>query len=217
MTDKPHPIVLQNRDDARRLTRFLQECHALSPHARTYHIGDVWWFLAFSPPEHIAVWEDSQGRIEGFVWLEGAGSPLMHIRPDLRGEGRLEGAMMDWAVQTWPDEKLWTRVFDNDTATRNWLLANGFEADPFQMILHRRDMSEPIADTPVSPGFELRHVRDDELAERAAAHRDAFNPSRLTLEHYLQGRAGLDYDPELDIVAVAPDGTIASYCISWYD
>ena len=68
-------------------------------------------------------------------------------------------------------------------------------------------------------GFVIRPVAGDhEISTRASAHREAFAPSRFTDELYLRLRRHWhEYNPELDLAAVAPDGTIASYCICWLD
>jgi mycothiol synthase len=39
----------------------------------------------------------------------------------------------------------------------------------------------------------------------------------VTLEAYQRLRATPSYRTNLDLVAVAPDGTLAAYCICWYD
>lgn len=218
MTNSPEPRLLRDRDEARELVRFLQRCQNSANGAGVYHIGDIWWHLAFHNPQGVAVWEDGTGEIVGFAWLEPPDGVLMHIRPDLRGDGALERAMMAWAVAAQPSAETSIRAFDSDAATTvAWLLANGFVRGEFAMVVHRRDMDEPIAPSVVPPGFTLRHVLPHEFQERVDAHRDAFHPSKFTLDAYLLARDAPDYDPELDIVAVAPDGTIAAYCIAWYD
>ena len=63
-----------------------------------------------------------------------------------------------------------------------------------------------------------RHVgTEEEWAERVDLHREVWSPSRVTLEAYRRLRATPGYTPELDLVAVAPDGAFASYCICWLD
>ena len=83
-------------------------------------------------------------------------------------------------------------------------------------------LSPPVAGR-TAPGTDAsrrvyhRAVREEELEERVAIHREVWHPSRVTVDGYQAIRAIPGYDPELDIVAVAPDGTIAAYCICWHD
>src|SRR5207248_840451 len=68
------------------------------------------------------------------------------------------------------------------------------------------------------PGYALRHVRGEaDLERRVAVHRDAFAPSRMTVAKHRAVMGAPTYRPELDLVAVAPDGSFAAYCIAWFD
>ena len=55
------------------------------------------------------------------------------------------------------------------------------------------------------------------VAARAAVHRAAFDPSRVTEESYARVMAEWPYRPDLDFVVVAPDGSFASYALGWVD
>ena len=57
----------------------------------------------------------------------------------------------------------------------------------------------------------------EEWGERVEIHREAWNPSRMTLEAYRRLREAPGYDPRLELVAVAPDGAFGSYCVCWLD
>jgi GNAT superfamily N-acetyltransferase len=217
MSDISTPTIVTNDEQAREVARFMQACCGGHWQPWMYHIGDLWWYRALNPAGAIGVWRDAQGSITGFAWLEQPDSVVLQIRPDLRGQGALESAMVDWAIRNQSQPMLWTRAFESDTATRAWLEAHGFERDPRTMILHRRDMADAIPDDETLPNFEVRHVQAHERQERVAAHRDAFEPSKFSLEKYELARNAPGYDPELDIVAVNGNGTIAAYCIAWYD
>jgi GNAT superfamily N-acetyltransferase len=85
------------------------------------------------------------------------------------------------------------------------------------------------------PGYAVRATRADEVAERVEVHRAAWLPAALpyapghqpdfppgatsnfTGEVYERVRSLWLYDPELDLVAEAPDGTLAACCIGWFD
>ena len=59
-----------------------------------------------------------------------------------------------------------------------------------------------------------------EVAARAKAQYGAFE-SKATFEHYVARFTNFMrspvYDPELDIIAVAPDGQVGAFCIVWID
>src|ERR671924_223017 len=76
------------------------------------------------------------------------------------------------------------------------------------------ELGEPQA----PEGYELRTVRGDEDVERrVTVHRAAFAPSRVVADSYRRVMQAWPYRPELDQVAVAPDGSFAAFCLCWLD
>jgi mycothiol synthase len=64
----------------------------------------------------------------------------------------------------------------------------------------------------------VRNVRGPEEAEaRIAVHRDAFAPSRMNMLYYGTATRMPTYRRDLDLVAEAPDGSFAAFCIVWFD
>jgi GNAT superfamily N-acetyltransferase len=82
--------------------------------------------------------------------------------------------------------------------------------------LEGEDLRSP---PPLPAGYVVRVVGDrvEDLRRRVEVHRAAFAPSRFTLERYRQARGSRSYRPELDIVVEAPDGSLAAFCLGWYD
>lgn len=108
-------------------------------------------------------------------------------------------------------------AFDEDASRIAFLEANGFQPTRHFMPDYRRDLTAPIPAHKLPDGMRLRHVGDADLDERVACHRASWLRSTWSLETYRKVRSSPVYDPELDIVLEAADGTFASYCICWAD
>jgi ribosomal protein S18 acetylase RimI-like enzyme len=81
------------------------------------------------------------------------------------------------------------------------------------------EVSPPLA---LPGGFRVRSLAGEasEVADRAAAHREVWHPwtvGEVTDEQYARFMQMPGYDRDLDVVAVAPDGTIAAYANGWLD
>ena len=106
-----------------------------------------------------------------------------------------------------------------DHARVGSLLAAGFELEGLPSPLFERRTAGANA-MPVD-GFEIRSIRGEhEHAARADAARLAFDSTLDPEAHrarYLRFMRSPAYVPDHDIVAVAPDGTIAAFAIYWPD
>ena len=111
-----------------------------------------------------------------------------------------------------------TSTFDDDAGRVARLQRRGYEASAYGYRYRRRPLDGPIAAPTLPPGYILRHVMGEEdLEARVNVHRAAFAPSKMTTTKHRAVMASPTYRPELDLVAIAPDGRFASYCIAWYD
>jgi hypothetical protein len=60
-------------------------------------------------------------------------------------------------------------------------------------------------------------VGEEDLERRVDVHRDAFAPSKMTVEKHRDVMRSVTYRAELDLVVEAPDGSFAAYCLVWFD
>ncbi|WP_246607806.1 GNAT family N-acetyltransferase [Paractinoplanes toevensis] len=119
-------------------------------------------------------------------------------------------------------ERTATPTTAEEFALRRWA-AHGFVADAAALgddgdwtQLNRRDLTD--LDQPVLPdGFRFRTA--DEAGSEAAvqAHVDAWAPSSYTAESYAGVRQTAAYRGDLHVLVEAPDGTMASSAIMWFD
>ncbi len=102
------------------------------------------------------------------------------------------------------------------------------EQSRFQFRLRKwqRDLSGPIPDAPLAPGYTIRPLGDGlELLERCYASGLGFHEGdiRVAVDNrddptwYRNIQTAPLYRRDLDLVAVAPDGAIAAFCTIWFD
>jgi len=197
------------------------------------HLGDLVWgaFLddlrAVERRREKATWADAAGEPRGLAWLEADGEALLNLDPALPGSAYW--VLMD-AMLAWADERHAARSIDaplalpwlaSDAITIAGLAERGFvrttDPDAVEMLLFRRDLATIADGPPLPPGWTVRPTREDELAERAAIHREVWEPSKLTDSAYAHLRTHPVFDPELDLVAAHDTGRLGAYATCWWD
>ena len=214
--------------DLRSIMEFLSSVISAGPAGAYWHPGDVVWGMyqnmVFDARRGVRLWEED-GELVGFGWLEEPDGVVMQVHPRLRGSGLLEGEMLEWAARQTravygeqAEDELWTRVAEDEPRLVALLAELGFERDPDHALKMSRGLDSPITESALLDGWTVREVGgQEEWEDRVEIHRDVWHPSRVTLEAYQRLRTAPGYDPRLDLVAVAPDGTFGSYCICWFD
>lgn len=225
--------LFEGDDDAHLLVDVVTAA-AIDRRCNDWHVGDVWWGLyqntVFEPCDNIRLWFDTEldGTALGFAWFypHGGGGVSTLVRPNYAGALGLHDEMLTWAEErcrALPPEddsarRLTATAFAHDAPRVALLEKRGYARSGTPMYHFHRSLSVSVPDAALPVGTTVRHIGgDEEWAERVALHREVWSPSRVTLEAYRRLRATPGYTPELDIVAVAPDGALASYCICWLD
>ena len=217
--------------DERRLCAALTSAWAIAPGRMAMHVGDLTWGLyqntVFDPCTAIRIWEDPHGAILGFVWATTAFTFTLQPQPDHAGDDVLLEAMLAWCDVTarqWyaahPAEEASVRLgmAEDDRRCQELARRHGFAEEGDWMVVMAQSLVREPAPADLPPGWTLRAVGgEEEWAARVDLHRAVWQSSRVTLDAYRQLRAAAGYWPELDLVAVAPDGTFGAYCICWLD
>jgi GNAT superfamily N-acetyltransferase len=166
------------------------------------------------------LWEDGNGQLVGFAIVRPIyGSLYFEIVPqacddDLVAQMVAWGAERMCSVRRKPGEPVVLRAScRDDNGGRVALLEqHGFVRQDEYTLHYVRPLDGPIPEPQVPGGFGIRHVEGEHEAKALAAlHRAAFGTENMTVEGRLSWMHTPDYDPELDLVAVAPDGTLAAY------
>lgn len=202
--------------------RFLQEVWVEDGAASEMHVGDLCWrVFQRSPPDigSVDLWSDDSGRAQVLTVSGGRVCDFV-VRPGRAGLHQASRAL-DWLEQNGRQQgstslRVGRRV--NSAPVRALLESRGFAllATGYP-AMSRSIIADTAASPSVPPGYEVRPLGDDELAPRVAAFRAAFADDELSVEAYRALRGCSPYRPQLDIVVVAADGTIAAFATFWLD
>jgi mycothiol synthase len=95
---------------------------------------------------------------------------------------------------------------------------HGFRRDSIRSLHYARSQNVPVPDHPLPGGFRLRAARGEgEVEALVALHHAASGTASMSVEARLAIMRAPQYLPELDLVAVAPDGELAAFCICWFE
>ncbi|HTW06562.1 MAG TPA: GNAT family N-acetyltransferase [Acidimicrobiales bacterium] len=197
-----------------------------------HHPGGLGWALAideFYPKLVVAVESD------GLVGWAGRSAHEADIHTDPE-RSDVAQELLKWVLGSGDDSAgLSIQVFAGEDAVCGAVAGAGFSladaAVPIYGMFHgaRAELPTPPA------GYRIRGLASGEERARVEAHRAAWRPATLPLprerletvsadltskftdEKYEAVRRAWLYDPDLDLVVEAPDGSFAGCCTLWWD
>ncbi|HEX6288097.1 MAG TPA: GNAT family N-acetyltransferase [Herpetosiphonaceae bacterium] len=182
---------------------------------------------------NVRLWEDADGALIGFgqIWTPNSADEIQsrlvyQVHPEHRQRG-LESQIIAWAEERLRDlsrerglpARLGCAVRDTQHEELALMERHGLSIERYTLVMARPLDELPEAQLPA--GFTLREVS----AEDGAAWVEMFNLSfidhwnhhPLTLERWQTWFSDPDYHPELNLIAVAADGTFAAFCWAGFD
>lgn len=213
--------------DYTRMRELLTEITAVGGDGHYCTVGDLDWWNAQRGDGPGAVrttrlWFMGGGELIGFLW-PGDGQADLLVHP---GHRAIIDVMLDWAEEDWRATgaaehgplTFTTHSYDGDADRVARLQARGYQRKERALIYRGQSLDGALPAPPTPAGYTVRNMGgEDDLERRVAVHRAAFAPSRMTTAKYRAVMASQAYRPDLDLFAVAPDGSFASYCIIWFD
>jgi len=144
----------------------------------------------------------TEQRLSMFTWAE------EHLAAGLRSEGARD-------LST-----IW--ISEHDSAAIAHLTVRGFQrGKDDNLVFMARSLDDLGPAPPLPPGFQVRPVAGEhEVEMRAAAQHSAFESSWDMARYVARYRRFMQspvYEPERDLMVVAPDGRAAAFCIVWLD
>lgn len=187
------------------------------------------------PSRDLRLWQDSNGQLIAFgqLWIpseliaEVDAFLWFRVHPVARDRG-LENEIIAWAetrvqevaqAQNLP-VRLTTNCRDDQHDRIRLLEQHGFAYERcfLKMV---RSMADPIPLLQLPEGFTLKCGHEIDVAAWVEMHNQtfidhwSFHP--LTIEQATHWISNSLYNPELDLVAIAPDGTYAAFCYASID
>ena len=235
--------LYNGNEDYWRIREFLREVFLFNDRRElSWHVARWDYWIWFANPDiekmilekNVFLWETETGQIAAVLNPEGHGHAFPQIHPNFRT------SELDEEMITAAEERLSTTDNDGRQKLNFWidskdksfqeiLTRRGFhrvELSEAQEFQHRRSLDEPLPDVPLISGYTIRSQGDGlELLERCYAsglgfHNDDIHVARNNRDHpnwYHHIQSAPLYRRDLDIVAVASDGSIASFCTIWFD
>jgi mycothiol synthase len=175
---------------------------------------------------------EGEGAIVAFAMPDGGlGEAHLCVHPILRTP-ELEFEMLELA-----EDRLSTRAGNGRRRLRVWapetdslrkaiLESRGYARNGLPERKWRRALGDDISEAPVAPGYAIRPLGDGlELVERCYASGLAFHEGDLAIASrdrddvswYRNIQNAPLYRRDLDLAAIAPDGSIGAFCGIWFD
>jgi mycothiol synthase len=198
------------------------------------HIGDLSWWMFYSDHDenhwnrYICLWEQD-GRVVGWSLIDPDWSSFdVYLLPELYGSSQ-EADVFDWTIQQTAEvanqqghsliRTVWVSEVDRDRI--DLLTAQGFLPSEGFMWYMECPLAGPLPKTSVLDRFQVRALRGErEVQPRAAASHAAFGstcPFDSYWQRYQRFMHSPVYNPCFDLVAEAPGGDLAAFCIIWPD
>ena len=173
----------------------------------------------------VRIWKKHDETVCGFALVDLSVWGLFYLVSPSEAGGELDQEILSWAcnkaslIRQGKSIPLRCRRVREDNPKRiSALQRQGFRRDTNRQGLRMvRPLDVPL-DKPLIPqGFEIRHLSDQDEIEAYVTLVNSAIPGATSVETHQKWIETSEYIPELDLIAVADDGTFAAFCQSYYD
>jgi len=166
------------------------------------------------------LWMKPDGSLAAFAVVDPSCGNLAFESESDTDQPWLEDAAIEWgcsqaAALNLPDP-LETGYSGTDAGRRERLIRAGFYQLPESTLVYERSLVEALPDPCIPEGYSIRPLQgEEELDEIVHLHRLACGSEQMTPVYRRAMMQAPAYIPELDLVAVDPQGHLAAYCTCW--
>jgi mycothiol synthase len=199
-------------------------CHIGELRHHIYSDGSI--FSGILPiGELVQIWEDESGIVGIAINLRFDNAFEVFTSPKYRGTDD-ELKMLETAAETAlrlmkqrerKETSVIIDVWDTDATRIKLLTQLGFAEYRVWGYYEERSIAVPISEPVLPEGFTIRGSTLADYAQLAAVHNSAFGVNWKPEEYRDEMMLKPGYDPEREMVVVAPDGQFAAFTIMWLD
>jgi mycothiol synthase len=196
------------------------------------HVTDLPYRLSswgLDDPGNVRLWLDPAGQLLGWAVLQTPWWAIDYAMHPKAGED------LHRQILAWAEERAWktldtpgghpawfVNVFAGQSdrirelESAGWASQADIGEDSWSKVLLRRPGQTPIARHRLPAGFVLRPLAGEgEVEAYVDLHQTVFESKNMTAAWRGRTLQHPDYTPDLDLVAEAPDGSQAAFCIGW--
>ncbi len=203
------------------------------------HLADQPWRLSSPDAQsgrYVRLWQHTGGQLAGFAAWQIPWAALDLFVRDGPHRRVVVDAIFGWANSLFrelDDERgfalpYWLECRTDDRHTATLARARGFTMSEERYACLERPLAARLAQARHAPsaaalarlprGFRLRELAGESEADSyAELHRAAFGTQSMTGQWRARTLRMPQYRQDLDLVAIAPDGTLAGFCVGWLD
>lgn len=183
-------------------------------YAAALHAGDIGWELRFRDCEGdgalVRVIDGSEVVAVALADSPVALRPI--VRPDRVHDLGVGGALLEFVEAMPRDTAAYTEAASG-SAFRSLLSATGWKLDPNPWVALYRPLTE--ADGVYADPWSSTLESPDDVADRVAVQRSAFERSTFTVDRWHQMAAGPGFDPAFDLLRRDDDGRPVAAATGW--
>ncbi len=173
----------------------------------------------------VRIWKQNDGTVCGFALVDLSVWGLFYLVSPSEEGSALEQDILSWAcnrashISRGESITLRCRRVREDNLRRiSSLEHQGFRRENDRQGLRMGRRLDVPLDRPLIPqGFKIRHLSDQDEIEAYVALVNSAIPKATSVEAHQKWIETPEYIPELDLIAVADDGTFAAFCQCYYD
>ena len=171
--------------------------------------------------DNTRLWFDAQDQMVAFAFVDHYSNLWFEFDPQA-AQPDTESEIVAWGVECvrraiqerGKSQPLHASCHDDRIERIALLERHGFVRQKGHALHMVRSLNEPIPNPQVPAGFGIRHVTGEhEVEALVALHRAAFGTENMTVQERLAMMGVPEYDSELDLLAIAPEGRFAATCM----